>query len=128
VKYGEGISDPAHQALVRYIEATFMPRADYVTVASPEFSRWLAEHYGIRESLYVANVPSIAEAPKAPQAGYPDSRSHVSLYWFSISLGPLRGVEDAIRALPLIDGPVTLHLRGQVLPGYDRELRALIGR
>lgn len=126
-EYGEGISDPVHQALVRYVEATFMPGADYVTVASPEFSRWLTEHYGIRESLYVANVSSIAEAPKAPQAGYPDSRSHLSLYWFSISLGPFRGVEDAIRALPLIDGPVTLHLRGRVLPGYDRELRALIG-
>lgn len=126
-EYGEGISDPAHQALVRYVEATFMPKADYVTVASPEFSGWLAEHYGIRESLYVANVSSIAEAPVAPQAGYPDSRSHVSLYWFSISLGPLRGVEDAIRALPLIDAPVMLHLRGRVLPGYDRELRALIG-
>ncbi len=49
-EYGEGISDPAHQALVRYVEATFMPQADYVTVASPEFSGWLAEHYGIRES------------------------------------------------------------------------------
>jgi hypothetical protein len=24
-EYGEGISDPAHQALVRYVEATFMP-------------------------------------------------------------------------------------------------------
>jgi glycosyltransferase involved in cell wall biosynthesis len=126
-EYGEGISDPAHQALVRYVEAQFMPKADYVTVASPEFSGWLAEHYGIRDSLYVANVSSIAEAPDAPQAGYPDRRSHVSLYWFSISLGPLRGVEDAIRALPLIDAPVMLHLRGRVLPGYDRELRALIG-
>ena len=126
-EYGEGISDPVHQALVRYVEATFMPRADYVTVASPEFSGWLAEHYGIRESLYVANMPSIADAPEALRPGYPDSRRHLSLYWFSISLGPLRGVEDAIRALPLIEVPVTLHLRGRVLPGYDRELRALIG-
>lgn len=126
-EYGEGISDRAHQALVRYVEARFIPKADYVTVASPEFSRWLAEHYGIRESLYVANVPSIADAPEALRPGYPDSRRHLSLYWFSISLGPLRGVEDAIRAVPLIEAPVTLHLRGRVLPGYDRELRALIG-
>lgn len=126
-EYGEGISDPAHQALVRYVEAAFMPEADYVTVASPEFSRWLVDHVGIRESVYVANIPSVADAPEALRPGYPDSRRELSLYWFSISLGPLRGVEDAIRALALIDVPATLHLRGRVLPGYDRELRALIG-
>ena len=125
-EYGEGIDDPAHQALVRYVESTFIPEADYVTVASPEFSGWLADHYGVRESLYVANVSSMADAPDALQPGYPEARAHLSLYWFSISLGPLRGVEDAIRALPLIEVPATLHLRGRVLPGYRTELARLI--
>jgi glycosyltransferase involved in cell wall biosynthesis len=125
-EYGEGIDNPAHQALVRYVEATFIPRADYVTVASAEFSRWLTDHYGIGESTLVSNVPSLADAPDALRPGYPEVRSHLSLYWFSISVGPLRGIEDAIRALPLIDVPATLHVRGRMLPGFEPELRALI--
>jgi glycosyltransferase involved in cell wall biosynthesis len=126
-EYGEGIDDPAHQRLVRYLEARFIPAADFVTVASPEFSPWLEDRYGVKDSVYVANVPSASDGPSSLGAGYPDTRPHLSLYWFSISLGPRRGVEDAIRALPLIKVPVRLHLRGRVLPGYDRELRALVG-
>lgn len=125
-EYGEGIDNPAHQALVRFVERTFIPRADYVTVASAEFSRWLTEHYGIGESTLVSNVPSLADAPAVIRPGYPDARDHLSLYWFSISIGPLRGIEDAIRALPLIDVPATLHVRGRMLPGFEPELRALI--
>jgi glycosyltransferase involved in cell wall biosynthesis len=126
-EYGEGVSDPAHRALVQYVERTFVPRADYVTTASPEFGPWLTGRYGIAAPTYVANVPALADAPDGVRPGYPDARRHLSLYWFSISIGPERGVEDAIRALPLIDVPVQLHLRGRVLPGFDRELAALIG-
>lgn len=125
-EYGEGIDNPAHQALVRYVEATFIPRADYVTVASAEFSRWLTEHYGIGESTLVSNVPSLADAPASLRPGYPEAHPYLSLYWFSISVGPLRGIEDAIRALPLIHVPVQLHVRGRMLPGFEPRLRALI--
>jgi glycosyltransferase involved in cell wall biosynthesis len=125
-EFGEGIADPRHQALVRFVERTFIPRADYVTVASAEFARWLAERYGVRDATLISNVPSVADAPEALQPGFPEARSHLALYWFSISIGPQRGIEDAIRALPLIDVPVELHLRGRILPGYERELRQLI--
>ena len=125
-EYGEGIADPAHQALVRYVEATFIPRADYVTTASAEFGPWLAEHYGITNSRFVANVPSLADAPDGLRPGFPDSRRHLSLYWFSMSIGPMRGIEDAIRAIPLLDAPAILHLRGHLLPHYESDLRAAI--
>jgi glycosyltransferase involved in cell wall biosynthesis len=124
-EYGEGIDNPAHQALVRSIEATFIRRADYVTVASAEFSRWLSEHYRV-DSTLVSNVPSLADAPEQIRPGYPDARDHLSLYWFSISVGPLRGIEDAIRALPLLTVPARLHIRGRMLPAFEPELRALI--
>jgi glycosyltransferase involved in cell wall biosynthesis len=124
-EYGEGIDKPAHQALVRAIEASFIPRADYVTVASAEFSRWLRDHYGV-DSTLISNVPSLADAPAEMRPGYPDARDHLSLYWFSISVGPLRGIEDAIRALPLLSVPAKLHIRGRMLPSFEPELRALI--
>jgi glycosyltransferase involved in cell wall biosynthesis len=122
---GEGI-DPAHKALVRYVEQAFIPNADYVTVASPEFGRWLSEHLGVSDAVYVANTPSIAGAPLEMQPGYPDARPFLSLYWFSISLGPHRGIEDILRALPFVKVPVRLHLRGRVLPGFGPDLRRLI--
>lgn len=125
-EYGEGIGDPAHQALVRSVEAAFISRADYVTVASAEFAPWLAEHYGVTDCTLVSNVPLLTEAPESLRTGFPDRRAHLSLYWFSISIGPKRGIEDAIRALPLIEVPVTLHVRGRLLPGFESELRALV--
>jgi len=125
-EFGEGIDDLHHQALVRFVERTFIPRADYVTVASPEFAPWLAEHYGVRHATFIANTPSLADAPDALRPGFPEARRHLALYWFSISIGPQRGVEDAVRALPLIDVPAELHLRGRMLPGYEHELRQLI--
>jgi len=125
-EFGEGIDDPRHQALVRFVERTFLPRADYVTVASPEFAGWLAHRYDVRHATFVSNVPTLADAPDALRPGFPDVRRHLALYWFSISIGPQRGVEDAVRALPLLDVPAELHLRGRMLPGYERELRQLI--
>lgn len=125
-EYGEGIHDRAHQALIRHLEARFMPEADYVTVASSEFGEWLSEHYRIRSWTLVSNVPSRADAPPSMRPGYPTGRAHISLYWFSISVGPLRGLEDALRALPLVEPRARLHIRGKMLPGYGAELRALI--
>jgi glycosyltransferase involved in cell wall biosynthesis len=125
-EYGEGLDDAAHQALIRFLEARFTPRADYVTVASGEFSRWLTDHYGIGESTLISNVVSLSEAPVTRAPGYPDGRAYLSLYWFSTTIGPLRGIEDAIRALPLIDVPTKLHLRGRMLPAFEPQLRALI--
>jgi glycosyltransferase involved in cell wall biosynthesis len=125
-EYGEGIDDRAHQALVRYVEGTFIPAADYVTTASALFGPWLADHYGVTNPRFVANVPSLSDAPEALRHGYPEARANLSLYWFSMTIGPQRGIEDAIRALPLITCPVTLHLRGRLLPSYRDDLRSAI--
>ncbi len=125
-EYGEGISDPHHQSLVRFVESTFMPRAHYVTVASGLFPGWLRDHYGISKTLVIRNVPSLAEAPAELSPGYPQARPYLSLHWFSQTMGPLRGIEDLIRVLPQIRDPVQLHLRGRVLPCFEKRLHSLI--
>ena len=125
-EYGEGISDLRHQALVRFVEATFMPRAHYVTVASELYTGWLRDHHGISKTLVLRNVPSLAEAPAELSHGYPQARPYLSLHWFSQTIGPLRGIEDLIRVLPRIRAPVQLHLRGRVLPCFEKSLRSQI--
>lgn len=124
----EEYADRTDQELIRYVERVFIPEADYVSVASSEFGRWLTDRYAIKSPLFLANVPSIDEAPGDVKPGYPETRSHLSLYWFSMSIGPMRGLEDALRALPLMKTPATLHVRGYLLPGYERELGELASR
>jgi glycosyltransferase involved in cell wall biosynthesis len=125
-EYGEGIvDDSVHQAMIQRLERRFLREADAVTVASPEFGPWLEQHYGVRRWTPIANVPPLAECPDAIRPGYPSERTHLSLYWVSMSAGPLRGLEDAVRALPLIAVPAQLHIRGRMLPGYEGEIRAL---
>lgn len=125
-EYGEGIQDIGHQALVRYVERAFVPRADYVTVASESFGRWLRQRCGLSHPVLIKNVPSLAEAPTDLLPGYPSARPYLSLHWFSQSIGPLRGIEDAIRALPHLQVPAQLHLRGETLPEFREPLRSLI--
>ena len=48
-----------------------------------------------------------------------------SLYWFSQTIGPNRGLEDAVRALPLLPDDVVLSLRGGWAHGYEHDLRSL---
>ncbi|MBI4353103.1 MAG: glycosyltransferase [Candidatus Omnitrophica bacterium] len=126
-EYGEGIQDPSHQTLVRYVEKTFIPRASFVTAASGPFQRWLVENCGLSPySVLVRNVPSAKDAPRGAAPGYPESRKRLLLYWFSQSIGPLRGIEDVLRALPRVEVPVELHLRGEVLPEFQETLDRLI--
>jgi len=43
-----------------------------------------------------------------------------SLYWFSQTIGPDRGLEDARDALPLLPDDVHLYLRGEWSDGYQK--------
>jgi glycosyltransferase involved in cell wall biosynthesis len=124
-EYGEGIQDSRHQRLVRTLEDQFIPQADYVTCASLPFARWIRENYRT-EAVVIRNVPSLADAPSKLNLDFGGSRPYLSLHWFSQSIGPLRGIEDAVRALPHVAVPVQLHLRGTPLPGYVSTLRQLI--
>jgi len=51
----------------------------------------------------------------------PDDRR--SLYWFSQTIGPDRGLEDALLALPHLPPDVILSLRGKWSPGYEKTFR-----
>lgn len=126
-EYGEGIQkDSVHQGLVRYVERTFIPRARFVTTASGCFSNWIERNTGVRNATLVRNVPYQKEAPAQLCPGYPVSRPHLSLYWFSQTIGPLRGIEDILQAIALANCPVELHLRGEVLPFYRETLQGWI--
>jgi glycosyltransferase involved in cell wall biosynthesis len=118
-----GDRDRAQRALTERIERTWLPRCAYVTAASPGIADAYARLCGIDVPRVVLNVFPLADRPAAPKATPGDP---VQLYWFSQTIGPDRGLEDAVRAMSLLrPGATELHLRGTWQAGYEVTLRKL---
>ncbi len=119
----ENNTDPVE--LVRAIERNYLHDCDYVSVPSKNIACRLEEQYGIRTPLVLYNVfpVSLAEGMLAP-SGRPANPA-LRLHWFSQTVGPGRGLEEAIEAVGMLDGAVELHLRGNPSMGYSSVLTDL---
>src|SRR5262249_26701195 len=49
-----------------------------------------------------------------------------SIHWYSTTLGPGRGLEELIAAIPLLKRDVEVHLRGNPVPGFPESLRSRV--
>jgi glycosyltransferase involved in cell wall biosynthesis len=108
-------------ALTQAIERRSLPKCDYVTAAAPLIADAYAALCGIATPDVVLNVFSRRHRPALPR---PRREGPVRLYWFSQTIGPDRGLEDAVAALALLRRPdVELHLRGRWQEGYEAQLR-----
>jgi len=124
------LPDTTENALDRRITANleerYIPRCDYVTAASEGIGEAYADTLDIEEPTTILNVfPWSEREHEVPDAALdgevPDGRR--SLYWFSQTIGPDRGLEDALRALPRLPDDVVLSLRGGWSPGYEKIFR-----
>ena len=127
---GELPDGPEHdpeRRLRASVERRLLPRCELLTAASDGIADDIVRLYGVRRPEVVLNVFPRAERPAAPPAREASGRGAGvrSLYWYSQVIGPDRGVEEALRALAKLDLPVELHLRGELLPSYEGELRSL---
>ena len=112
--------------VVELVERTFIPGCDAVTAASEGIAQAYADALGIDGPTTILNVFPLAEreVPVSPDTLASEVPSGArSLHWFSQTVGPGRGLEDAVRALPLLPDDVVLSVRGAWAPGYERELR-----
>lgn len=110
--------------LTREIERRYLPRCDYLTAASPGIARAYADAYGVQMPTVILNVFPKADAPAAPTPGGVAQPSP-SLYWFSQTIGPDRGLETVVAAIVLARCRPSLFLRGNPAPGYQKVLTAL---
>lgn len=113
--------------IIRAIEARYLPGTAYVTAASPLIADAYAETYGIASPTVILNVFPKANAPSAPSPGG-SKRPGPSLYWFSQTIGPGRGLETAIEAIARAESRPHLYLRGAPAAGFDAHLRSLAER
>lgn len=113
--------------IIRAIEARYLPGAAYVTAASPLIAEEYATNYAIPLPTVILNVFPKTNAPVAPTpAGW--TKPGPSLYWFSQTIGPGRGLETALEAIARAECRPHLYLRGAPAEGYDTHLRSLAER
>lgn len=108
------------------LEERYIPRCEYVTAASDGIGAAYTEVLGIDPPTTILNVFPWSERennvpPTELDDEVPDGAR--SLYWFSQTIGPGRGLEDALRALPHLPDDTVLSLRGRWSPGYEDRLR-----
>ncbi len=124
---GELPDTPEHQWEIQLrdrIERTFLPQCQHLTAASPGIATAYQQRYGVTAAV-ILNVFPLSEAPDSAE---PDSDRPPSLYWFSQTIGPGRGLEPVIEALGQMTTRPTLYLRGHLANGYGDHLTALAER
>ncbi len=109
--------------LAAALEKRALPGAAFLMAASASIRDAYIRAYGLAPHVVHNTFPLPRAVPNLTASQEPGLR----LCWFSQTIGPGRGLEDAISAMGLADVPGELHLRGRAAPGYEAGLRALAG-
>ena len=113
----DSISRLVH-GLAERIERAILPDAAFLTAGSAAIASACASKYGVRPIPINNTFP----LPKTTPDLTPSVGEGLRLYWFSQTIGPGRGLEDAVEAMGLAGIPGELHLRGRVIPNYLERL------
>ena len=111
--------------LLRFLEAELLRCGAYASCPSCAMSEALAAAYGGNAPVVIYNAFAWADRPTFA-GGRRDRHdpARPSIFWYSQTLGPGRGIEDLIAALPLLHGNAELHLRGRATPGMEAWIRS----
>jgi hypothetical protein len=100
------------------LEAGLLRSTPYATTTSAVLARAMADAAQAPLPTVIYNTFSAGPEP-GMAARTVDS---VALHWFSQVIGPERGLETLMAALPALDFPWVLHLRGDCHPAYREAL------
>ena len=106
------------------VENNILRGAAFLTAAGAAVAAAYDDKYGVT-SIAVNNVFPL---PTQPPDLTVDPRPGLRLYWFSQTIGPRRGLDDAVQAVGLAAIPAELHLRGNPNSEYLAILRQLAAR
>ena len=112
------------RAMVRAIESRYLPGCAYVSAASPGIADAYQQAYGIARPVVIFNVFPLSEAPAGPTARG-SVRPGPSVYWFSQTIGPDRGLECLVQAIGRSRSAPHAYLQGNLQPGFGKELAVL---
>jgi glycosyltransferase involved in cell wall biosynthesis len=108
--------------LVKAIEAAYLPACDYVSAASPAMAARLRQQYGIPVPTVLYNVfpLEMVRRMKAPEQR--PAAASLRLHWSGQTIGPGKGLEEAVGAAGMAGGGVEIFLRGTPMSGYGETL------
>jgi glycosyltransferase involved in cell wall biosynthesis len=109
-------------AIRQKIEARFLPQCRHLTASSPCIAQVYRERYDVTTTP-ILNVFPLSLAPSAPPKS--PNGDVLSVYWFSQTIGPDRGLEPVIEAMGKIKGRARLSIRGSDFLGYSAHLKTL---
>jgi glycosyltransferase involved in cell wall biosynthesis len=104
--------------LLRFLERELLVRGVYASCPSRVLSEALAKEYGGKPPIVLYNVFPWTDR-NAIDGRCKDRRDTAiaSICWYSQTLGPGRGIEDLVGAMPLLKYDAEIHLRGHAAPG-----------
>ena len=108
-------------ALAARVEHAVLPGAAFVTAGSEA----IAAAYQVRDGVDATVIHNTFALPSQPPEVSRVDRERLRVYWFSQTIGPGRGLEDAVRALGRSGAAAQLALRGRPQAGYLEALTAL---
>lgn len=108
-------------AIIRGIEAAYLMSSSYISAASPLIARAYHETYRVPEPVPLLNVFPKSNAPSTPSA-FGTAQPGPSIYWFSQTIGPGRGLETVVQALARAISKPHLYLRGTPAAGFKSEI------
>jgi hypothetical protein len=127
--YSEDLSSKDRKSrpsyLLRRWEKRLLQGGSYATTTSHVLGSALSEAYKCPPPKVVYNTFSKYERDSLDgKAIDRTDRKTPSIVWFSQTVGPERGLEILVDALPKIQIPVQIHIRGRCRPGYEDNLRS----
>ena len=117
---GEGQPDPERRAWMEQIESRALSGASFATAAGDAMASAYARKYSTRP-ITIHNTFSLPRQ----KPSFTVSNGALRLYWCSQTVGPGRGLEDAVLAMGQKGLAGELHLRGAPVDGYLDHLRQL---
>jgi hypothetical protein len=113
----------SHRLAVEQVEREYLPRCDYVTAASVGIAEAYEPFCRARPTV-VLNVFPLANRPSTRRPTR--WKGPLTLYWFSQTIGPGRGLEDAVQAMGRAASEnIELHVRGVWQDGFRHRLMRL---
>lgn len=123
---GQVSNDEANRSIEK-LERECLPYCDYVTASSPGIARAYAEKYQIELPQTILNVFPLNHRPTSFRQT--ELNAPLTLYWFSQTIGPGRGLDDVLKAIcRLPNQNINLHLRGDWQLGFKSQLYQLAAK
>ncbi|MEM1157471.1 MAG: hypothetical protein AAF649_01200 [Verrucomicrobiota bacterium] len=95
-----------------------LPSCSIITTASPGISQESGSHYSVITETLLNTYP-LSEAPEQHlNLPTPSAGSAARLYWFSQTIGPGRGLENALQIISSMKTPCEFYLRGHIRDEY----------